>query len=278
MTPLEPEEKPGRHCVSGPVGVFDSGIGGLSVLRTIRQAQPHLDLFYVADTGYAPYGALEAEKIRQRSRYITKFLLSHGAEAIVVACNTATAIAVDSLRSRFDKPVVGIEPAIKPALQMTSSGRIGILATEATLNSPRFCNLLSRWRPQAEVLLQPCPDLVLEVEHGNLRGPRIRSLLSQYIHPLLDKEMDTLVLGCTHYFFLRPLLREITGPGVGIPDASQPVARQLERVLGSELCHPPGKRGSEWFWTSGEVEFFQEQLSRVWRPGTRAEALPESDP
>ncbi|MCF8029562.1 MAG: glutamate racemase [Desulfohalobiaceae bacterium] len=260
----------------GRVGVLDSGIGGVSVLRAIHSRFPHLDLIYVADTGHAPYGCLRAADIRQRSRRITEFLFRQGADAVVLACNTATATTIHSLRRIFFRPIVGMEPAIKPALSLTRTGRIGILATENTLGSFRFRELLLRWSGCAEILPQPCPDLVLEVEQGNWDGARIRSLLSSYIDPLLKQGTDVLVLGCTHYHFLRPLLGQIAGPDIAVLDASYPVARQLGRVLSQETPPSPrhASRGTVRFWTSGDTEFFRKQLDWIWESGSQIEKLP----
>ena len=260
----------------GRVGVLDSGIGGISVLRAIHSRFPHLDLFYVADTGHAPYGCLQTGDIRQRTRRITEFLFHQGADAVVLACNTATATAIQSLRRIFYRPLVGMEPAIKPALSLTRTGRIGILATEITLESFRFRELLLRWSGWAEILPQPCPDLVLEVEQGNWDGAKIRSLLSSYIDPLLKQGTDVLVLGCTHYHFLRPLLGQIAGPETAVLDASYPVARQLGRVLFQETTPPSrlGSCGTVRFWTSGDPEFFRKQLDYIWGPGAQIDKLP----
>ncbi len=261
------------------VGVFDSGIGGLSVLRAIRCALPSANLMYVADSGYAPYGQLSSKQIRQRALHITQFLFRRGSAAVVVACNTATAVAVDSLRNHFRQPIVGMEPALKPALQRTRTGRIGILATEVTLQSPRFHHLLSRWKHRAEVLLQPCPELVEEVERCNLNGTGLRSLLSTSVGPLLNSGIDTLVLGCTHYYFLHSLLRELAGPEVEILEASQPVAKQLERVLPVDTETTGVKeKASEKFWTSGSLPYFRRQLELLWEPNPWADALPEPAP
>lgn len=260
----------------GCVGVFDSGIGGISVLRAIHASLPQLDLLYVADTAHAPYGSLQGAVIRQRARRITEFLFQQGAEAVVLACNSATAAAVQTLRRIYPGPLVGMEPAIKPALQRTRTGRIGVLATEVTLESERFHRLLLRWSAHAELMPQPCPDLVREVESGNWEGPRMRSLLASYIHPLLAADADTLVLGCTHYHFLKPLLSRIAGSETAILDPSYPVARQLARVLSLENAPLPAgaSPGVVRFWTSGDPLFFRGQLDRVWGPETRPAKLP----
>lgn len=261
-----------RHCV----GVFDSGIGGVSVLRAIHRSLPRLDLLYVADTEHAPYGCQRDGYIRQRARCVTEFLVQQGADAVVLACNTATAVAIQTLRGIYSRPLVGVEPAIKPALEKTRSGRIGILATEATLGSDRFRKLSRRWSDKAEILSQPCPDLVLEVEKGNWDGARIRSLLQSYIDPLLTEGVDTLVLGCTHYHFLRPILSQLAGTETAILDPCYPVANQLARVLSRDRIAPDqvGPSGSIQFWTSGDTAFFQGQLEGIWGRNTCVKKFP----
>jgi glutamate racemase len=270
---LRPAVHPDRRW---RVGVFDSGIGGISVLRAIHGSLPDADLLYVADTRNAPYGSLQSEQIRQRAKRITEFLFREGADAVVLACNTATAAAVHSLRRIYASPLVGMEPAIKPAVSSTRSGRIGVLATRVTLESERFRELACRWSGGAELLPQPCPDLVREVERGNWEGAEIRSLLASYIDPLLTKGADTLVLGCTHYHFLRPLLIQLAGSDIGVHDPCYPVARQLARVLSREK--PPVQQTapsrSVRFWTSGDTAFFLSQLDRAWGPGAWVEKLP----
>jgi len=261
---------------NGCVGVFDSGIGGISVLQAIRRSLPQLNLLYVADTDHAPYGSLRSSDIRQRARRITEFLFQQGAEAVVLACNSATAAAIQSLRWIYSRPLVGMEPAIKPALHQTRTGRIGILATEVTLGSDRFQELLRRWGDRAQLWPQPCPDLVREVERGDWDGPRMRTLLHSYIDPLLAAGVDTLVLGCTHYHFLKPLLYQVARPGTTILEPSYPVARQLARVLSLEnaFLSSGTAPGAVHFWTSGDTCFFCKQLERIWGADTPSAKLP----
>ena len=260
------------------VGVFDSGIGGVSVLRAIHASLPQLDLLYVADSEHAPYGSLRDADIRQRAHSVTKFLVQQGADAVVLACNTATAIAIQTLRQTYSCPIVGMEPAIKPALDRTRTGRIGILATKATLGSERFRRLSGRLSDRAKILTQPCPDLVREVEKGNWEGARIRSLLQSYIDPLLTEGVDALVLGCTHYHFLKPLLRHLAGSETAILDPCYPVAKQLARVLFVESAIPYTEEDessrSPQFWTSGDTAFFQGQLDRIWGGNTCVKKFP----
>jgi glutamate racemase len=215
-----------------PIGVFDSGVGGLSVLREIRALLPDEDLVYVADSAHCPYGEKSHTFIRQRAATLSRFLIEQRARVIVVACNTATAAAIEDLRAHFvDVPIVGMEPAIKPAAAATRSGVVGVLATGTTLGADRFALLAERFADGIEVLTQPCPGLVEQVEAGDLESERTLDLLRAYTTPLLDRGADTLVLGCTHYPFLRPALVRVVGPDVTILDTGKAVARQVARVV-----------------------------------------------
>jgi glutamate racemase len=220
-----------------PVGVFDSGIGGLSVLRHIRTRLPREDLLYVADAGFVPYGDKTDQEVIQRSQAVAAFLHARGIKALVVACNTATAAAIQELRERYpDLPVIGVEPGLKPAAGATRSGTVGVLATERTLSSAKFLRLLQSIGAASGVsfLLQPCIGLADQVEKGELRSAATAALVRRYVAPLLDQGADTLVLGCTHYPFVQPLVERVaarTGKATAIIDTGEAVARQLERVL-----------------------------------------------
>ena len=259
-----------------PVGVFDSGVGGLSVFQRIRADLPGESLLYVADSGHAPYGNKPAEFIVQRSFAITEFLLGQGVKAVVAACNTATAAAIARLRSRFDIPIIGIEPAVKPAVAMTRSGVVGILATGNTVRSDKFAHLLDQHGHRARVLVQPCPGLADCVEQGDLNGSHPRTLLENYLAPLLNAGVDTLVLGCTHYPFLTPLIQQLTGPEVAILDPSPAVARQLRRRLDVEgLLADHGSIGNQRYFTSGALEPTASVIARLLAEPVNLEALPE---
>lgn len=260
-----------------PVGVFDSGVGGLSVLREIRRELPGEDLLYVADSGYAPYGNKSDEAIKKRAIAISRFLVSESAKAIVVACNTATGIAIDTLRSRFSVPVVAIEPAVKPAVLSTRSTVVGVLATRQTLSGSKFSRLLVACGADVQILLQPCPGLVEQVEKGDLSSQATRLLVEQYVIPLLAKGADTLVLGCTHYPFLIPVIRAIAGPSVSIIDPAAAVARELRRRLQmSDLLSRRAQPGTERFWTSGSPETVQSVVAQLWTNDVDVQAVPSA--
>lgn len=243
-----------------PIGVFDSGVGGLSVLREIRQLLPNETLLYVADSGHVPYGEKSPEYIRERCVLITEHLLAQGAKALVLACNTATAAAAAELRERYPHlPIVGMEPAVKPAAAATRSGVVGVLATTGTLKSAKFAALLDRFANDVRVITQPCPGLVERIEAGELQAAATRELLQGYVTPLLAEGCDTLILGCTHYPFLRPLLGELVPPSVTLIDTGAAVARQLQRLLAQHdlLATEPAQPTR--YWSSGETS----QLYRV---------------
>jgi len=182
---------------SGPIGVFDSGVGGISVLKHIRAAMPSEHLLYVADSKFAPYGSKTPEFIRERADAIARFLIAKGAKALVVACNTATAAAAEYLRGQYAIPIIAMEPAVKPAAQATKTGVIGVLATSGTLQSAQFAALLEHYGQQVQVVTQACHGLVECIEHGDLTGAETQALLSRYVQPLLEAHADTIVLGCT---------------------------------------------------------------------------------
>lgn len=261
----------------GAIGVFDSGVGGLSVLREIRRALPQEDLLYVADSGHAPYGDQPTEFIEGRASAVVRFLLDARVKAITIACNTATVVAVEKLRSWSPVPIIAIEPAIKPATTQTTTGVIGVLATSRTLASGNVARLVEQYASHLQVHLQPCPGLVEQVEHADLDSAQTRALVRQYVTPLLEKRIDTLVLGCTHYPFLAPLIREIAGPGVAIIDPAPAVARELARRLDSlGIAASRDRAGRETFYTSGPLADAQFAMPRLWGSAIDVRALPKS--
>jgi glutamate racemase len=222
--------------VVGAIGVFDSGVGGLSILQAIRRQLPWWDLLYVADSKHVPWGDKSVEFIRKQSISIGRFLLRHGAAVLVIGSNTGTAASAEFLRAMTKVPVVAVEPAIKPAAAATRTGVVGVLVTSATSQSSRFATLVERFGKGVRVMTQPAPGLVERVERGDLGGQMTRALLQRYLSPFQRAGVDTIVLGCTHYVFLRPVVMEIMGPGVLILDSGHAVARQVVRVLGEEGC------------------------------------------
>jgi glutamate racemase len=259
-----------------PIGVFDSGVGGLAVLHEIRRELPGEDLLYVADSGHAPYGDKSAHVIEERSIAIAEFLISQHAKAIVVACNTATGVAIKALRSRFPVPIIAMEPAVKPAAAHTRSGVIGVLATSRTIASDNFAKLHERFGADVKILMQACPGLVEQVEAGNLSGDDTRALVERYVLPLLAQQADTLVLGCTHYPFLAPLIREIAGATVTVIDPSAAIARELRRRLASaDLLSAGSRGGTERFWSSARSDTTRLVISKLWKADIDLQHLPD---
>jgi glutamate racemase len=246
------------------IGVFDSGVGGLSVLRGIREELPAEHLSYVADSANAPYGDRHAAFIEDRASIITEFLLMAGVKAIVVACNTVTAVAVEKLRTWCPVPIVAMEPAIRPASSYSRSKIIGVLATSQTPASSNVARLCALHENDARILLQACPGLVEQVERTELMSEKTRSLLVRYLSPLLEAGSDTIVLGCTHYLFLGRLIREIVGPDVSIVDSTVAVSRELARRLGPIRKNLQGQIGQEQFFSSAPPEQARVAISALW--------------
>lgn len=261
---------------TSPIGIFDSGVGGLSILCEIRRAFANEDLLYVADSACVPYGDKSPRFVEARSLAITEFLVNRNAKAIVVACNTATGAAITTLRSRYSLPFVGIEPAVKPAVEKTASGIVAVLATSGTLSSDKFAKLLARFGSDVQILIQPCTGLVELIETGELNGERVRVLVAKYVLPLLERGADAIVLGCTHYSFLAPLVREIAGPGVSIVDPNAAIAHELRRRLESiDLLSPVSRSGEERFWTSGSPSDVKPVFSQLWNAEVAVRRLPK---
>ena len=247
-----------------PIGLFDSGVGGVSVLLEIQRQLPAEDLIYVADSAHAPYGDKPVEDIQERAFHIVEFLLAQQVKAIVVACNTATGVAVDALRARWPLPFVAIEPAVKPAAAATKTGIVGVLATRQTIASPRFAQLADTWANGARILAQPCPGLVEQIERGELTTAKTRELIASCVRPLVEQGADTLVLGCTHYPFVEPLIASIAGPGVTLINPAAAVARELRRRLTeSELLATPTQVGTTRFRTTGIPEQLAAMLATL---------------
>lgn len=250
-----------------PIGVFDSGVGGLSILRALRAELPGEDFVYFSDAGHAPYGEKGEAFVSHRSLAIAVDLLErHRIKGLVVACNTATAAAVHLLRAKHTHlPVVGVEPALKPAAALTKTGRVAVLATRGTLSSAKFTSLQESLREQAEFVLVPCDGLAAAIEAGD--QAQVRTLCRRYTQQAGrfgtgPGEIDTLVLGCTHYPFAADVFRELLGPEIRLVETGEPVARQTRRLLEKQdLLNPAGKGGVR-FHTTGDPQALQAAASR----------------
>lgn len=258
-----------------PIGLFDSGVGGLSVFREIRKQLPHENLIYFADQAHVPYGARTLEEVRALSETITRWLLAQGAKMIVIPCNTASAAALHYLRQKFpDVPFVGMEPAVKPAAEQTQTGVVGVLATPVTFQGELYASVVERFAQGVNVLQHTCPGLVNEIEQGAVHGNGARHILEDALHPMLDQGIDTVVLGCTHYPFVIPLIQEIAGPNVRVIDPSPAVARQVGRLLPSPLTPLPPGEGNIRFVTTGEGAQLRAGLWNLLGVEAEVEAIP----
>lgn len=256
-----------QPCLPGkeksPIGVFDSGVGGLSVLKAIWDELPDESIIYLADQVHVPYGQRPLEEVRRFSEDISLFLLDRGVKLVVVACNTASAAALHWLRDRFPgMSFVGMEPAIKPAAEGTLTGVVGVLATPATFQGELYTSVVERFAGGVRILQHTCPGLVNQIENGDLESRQTRQILEDAIQPMLIKGVDTIVLGCTHYPFVIPLIQNIAGPKVRVINPAPAIARQVRRVLEGRHClagpspvHP--RQAWTHFYTTGSPGAFQ---------------------
>jgi glutamate racemase len=259
---------------TAPIGVFDSGVGGLSILRSMRELLPHEQLIYVADSAHAPYGPKGEQFIRERALRITDHLLANGAKALVVACNTATAAAVALLREHHALPVIGVEPAVKPAAEQSHSGVVGVLATSGTIASDKFLTLQSRFSDRVQILTRAGTGLVELIEQPHFDEAAILALLHDYIAPMQAQGADTLVLGCTHYSLIKPQIALVAGASMRIVDAGTAVAKELQRRLQVEqLLSESRDQLPVRFITSGDLQVQQALLQRYWQEAASATAL-----
>ncbi len=255
------------------IGIFDSGVGGLSVWREIARQLPQHSTLFVADQAHVPYGHRPLQEVRAFAQEIASFLLQQGAEVIVLACNTASAAALHHLRATFSQvPFVGMEPAVKPAAQHTHTGVVGVIATPATFQGELFASLLERFAVDVDVLTQVCPGLVEAVEAGAFDTSETERLLRHCLQPLLEASIDQLVLGCTHYPFLHSAIERIVGPEVEIIDPAPAVARQVGRVLEERGSSPATQPARHVFCTTGDPVLFSGTLQRL--IGVRGQAQP----
>jgi glutamate racemase len=256
------------------IGIFDSGVGGLSVLRQIRAQMPEAPVIYFGDQGHIPYGPRSMEEIRCFSEAITKFLLERGARIVVVACNTASAAALKYLREKFPEvPFVGMEPAVKPAAEYTQTGRVGVLATPATFQGALYASVVERFANGVKLFQDTCDGLVQQIEQGNLEGTETQRILENALLPMLENNIDTVVLGCTHYPFVIPLIQEIVGENVRVIDPAPAVARQAKRLLEAAMKSPSSERGEIRFYTSGDPEALESLLPMLLRESGKVEKV-----
>ena len=237
-----------------PLGIFDSGVGGLSVLQEVHQQYPLEDCIYIADQVHVPYGPRSREEVLGYSEGIVRFLLGKGAKLIIIACSTASAVALADLRKKYPAiPFVGMEPAVKPAAEGTSSGVVGVLATPATFQGDLYSSTVERFARGVEILKDTCPGLVDQIEVGKIDDPITRNILEKALTPMLEKGVDEVVMGCTHYPFVIPVIKEIVGEKVRVIDPAPAVARQAGRLLETfDLKSDREREGEGHFLTTGD--------------------------
>lgn len=240
-----------------PIGILDSGIGGLSVLNEIRKTLPNESIVYFGDSAWCPYGARDADEIKRRVFTVTDFLLSKNCKLIVIACNSATIAAVEALRASYPVPFVGMEPGIKPATANTRTGVVGVLATEASLAGEKFHRLVNDHGEGVTIITRPCPNFVELVENGELNSPKARATVEEEVLPLIKAKADVLVLGCSHYPFLKPLIEDVAGPEVIVMDTGLAVAHRVNHFIAGDLSGP---QASYEIFTSGKLSHLEKHF------------------
>ncbi len=243
-----------KEVPSAPIGIYDSGVGGLTVLRAVRALLPGEDLIYLADQAKVPYGSRPLAEVRQLVEGAARFLMGQGAKLIVIACNTASAAGLRHLRELFpDYPLVGMEPAVKPAAEQTLSGKVGVLATPSTFQGEMYASVVERFAQDVQLFEATCPGLVRQIERGYLTTPKTRRILEEALLPMIEQGVDTLVMGCTHFPFVIPLIKQISGGGMRVIDPAPAVARQVKHVLEQrQLINPQQRAATVRYFTSGD--------------------------
>jgi len=261
---------------AAPIGVYDSGVGGLSVLREIERLLPHESVLYVADSANAPWGDKPKDFVRERGLKFGRFLVRQGVKAIVIGSNTGSAGSAEAVRADVSIPVVAMEPGIKPAVAATKSGVVGAMVTATMSGSDRMASLIDRFGRDVKVIDQAVPGLVEHVEQGDLDSAELRAMVEGYVRPLVDAGADTIVLGSTHYVFLRQLIAAVTGPSVQLIDTGEAVARQLARILDERgIGAPPDSTPTERFWTTGDPPSAERVMSALLVRPVSVEPFPE---
>lgn len=249
-----------------PIGIFDSGLGGLSIAHAVKSILPEEDVVYVADIEYSPYGCKSKQVIADRSERILKFLIEQGCKLIVVACNTATVNSIGLLRSQCSIPIVGVEPGVKPAAMQSETGVIGVLATEQTLKSDSFRQLKACYTSKVRIEERACPDFVSIVESLEHEEQAATVTAERYIRPLLDEGCDKIILGCTHFSFLKPAISKVVEDKADIIDTAEAVAKEVQRRLNhSNLRNENDTQGSIKFWTTGTSENTAVSVGKLWQ-------------
>ncbi len=252
------------RTAEAPIGVFDSGAGGLTILTTLRQELPHENYIYIGDTAHVPYGQRSDGEIVDLSIASVRFLVEQGAKLVVVACNTASQAALNTLRATFNIPIVGVVPAVKPAARATRKGRVGVAATNQAAKAAYLQHLIDEFAEGIQVYAIGCPELVALVEAGIFDGPEAEQTVRQALQPLLAADVDVIVLGCTHFPAMRPLIERVVGQHIQVIDSGAAIARRTRSVLDAEgLMHPAGGPGRVDIWCSGDPIAFTRVASKL---------------
>jgi glutamate racemase len=248
-----------------PLGLFDSGVGGLTVASEVFAQLPRESILYFGDTAHVPYGGRPAEELIRLADAISAFLVRRGAKLIIDACNSTSSVALDYLQARYPVPFVGVvEPGVRAALARTRNGRVGLIATEATVRSEAHRRVAAELRPEVRVIPQACPLLVPLAEAGAVDTPEARAALVEYLAPLKAEGIDVLILGCTHYPFFAPLIRSILGPETALIDPARETVREAARTLRQRgLAAPPGHRPRHRYFVSGDPEAFRRTAEKL---------------
>lgn len=255
-----------RSNTNAAIGIFDSGIGGLSITKCISEQLPNENLIYVADSLHAPYGDKSVDFIVERVNVIAEQLINQGVKALVIACNTATVNAIKQLRLKVSVPVIGVEPAIKPAAKLSKAKKVAVLVTQATSENKRFLSLINEHHNGAKVIIQPCPGLVEIIEQGQQHSTMCHTLLQNYLEPLLAQGIDTLVLGCTHYPFVQQQISAILGNSIQVVETAEPVTLQLSRQLKqANIATFSTQLGHHQFYSTEPTKNQQQLFNQLWQ-------------
>ncbi|GLX77020.1 glutamate racemase [Thalassotalea insulae] len=252
--------------LTSAIGIFDSGVGGLSIAKCIAEQLPNENLIYLADSAYAPYGDISVAEIKTRVTLVARWLMQQQCKALVVACNTATVNVIEQLRNEISLPIIGVEPAIKPAAKQSKSKKVAILATQATATNKRFLDLVEKYKNGSEVFIQPCPGLVELIEQGLANSTQCKELLATYLNPLMQQQVDTLVLGCTHYPFVSNTIKQLVGSDIKLIETAAPVTQQLHRQLAlHQLLTTNTTPGQHHFYSSLATPQQQVIFNKLWQ-------------
>lgn len=256
------------------IGILDSGVGGLSIARAIHDTLPAEDLIYIADSKYAPYGDKSTSEISQRVSTLIELLKQKNIKVLVIACNTATVNLIARLREKYSLPIIGVEPGVKPAAANTKSKKIGVLATEGTINSKAFLEFVGQFSEQNELILTPCPKFVPLIEQAQIGTDSSKAAVEEYVRPLIDKGCDQIVLGCTHYPFLKQDIEKVANDQAQIIDTSQAVANQVNNVLAEHsLLNHAQEEGQAEFFTTGDIQLANPLFSMLWQKQVAVQAI-----